>query len=518
MKKYLLTLVCSVSILGLYAQSTEILPGNILPKLTTAQRTALASPVDGMLVFDSNTQSYWYRKSAAWTELPQNNTPVNFWQQTGAGGNEIMNTNTGGFWSANPSAVSVFSPLLPASAPVSGEGTRMMWISSRSAFRVGTVRNISEPNDDKVWDKDSIGIMSFAAGLNTKAKGTISTAFGAATIAIGSSSFAAGVRTLAAGNYSTALGEFTISRGESSLAVGVYNADNVNGLFMVGNGSSPNNRYSTFIVRKDNNRVGVNMENPLASLHVGGFGFTTTGQGGFFYPTEGLTYNTNWAANLGILADQGIVSKTFVGSAINVIASDSRIKKDLSLSNNSEDLALLKKIEITNYRMKDLATWGTQNFKKVIAQQVESIYPEVIKLQTSVIPDIYTLAESVQYNAKEKQLSITLSKSYDIKIGEKIELVHFIGGKILAEVIAVNGETFTVKDWVYPTDKIFVFGREVNDFRTVDYEALSMLGISAIQALAKENEEMKKEIIDLKKLKNRIEALEASFRPFHDGK
>ena len=73
-------------------------------------------------------------------------------------------------------------------------------------------------------------------------------------------------------------------------------------------------------------------------------------------------------------------------------------------------------------------------------------------------------------------------------MGDKIELVHPEKGKVRANISDVSGNSFTIKDWLYETDKIFVFGREVDDFRVVDYEALSMLGISAIQALAKENE------------------------------
>ena len=38
------------------------------------------------------------------------------------------------------------------------------------------------------------------------------------------------------------------------------------------------------------------------------------------------------------------------------------------------------------------------------------------------------------------------------------------------------------------TDKVFVFGREVNDFRTVDYEAIAMLNVSATQELARKLE------------------------------
>jgi hypothetical protein len=70
--------------------------GLLPPRMSTAQRNAIASPADGLLVFDTNTQSYWYRRVGTWTELPQSTAAVNFWQQTGAGGNEIKNTNTGG--------------------------------------------------------------------------------------------------------------------------------------------------------------------------------------------------------------------------------------------------------------------------------------------------------------------------------------------------------------------------------------------------------------------------------------
>ncbi|MEM6347261.1 MAG: hypothetical protein AAF927_25450, partial [Bacteroidota bacterium] len=49
------------------------------------------------------------------------------------------------------------------------------------------------------------------------------------------------------------------------------------------------------------------------------------------------------------------------------------------------------------------------------------------------------------------------------------------------------------------TQSVFVFGREVKDFHTVDYEAISMLNVSATQEL--------KRIIEQQQA--RIEALEA---------
>jgi Chaperone of endosialidase len=262
--------------------------------------------------------------------------------------------------------------------------------------------------------------------------------------------------------------------------------------------------------------LGIGTINPIAPLHI----TRVTGQlsgsdGQSFFPTLNGAFSTAGFIGrpISILAEGGIYSKNSVGSYQSITSSDNRIKKDFSLSNNSEDLELLRKIQITNYRMKDVATWGNQTFKKVIAQQVEEVYPEVIKMQTSVIPDIYTLAESVTYDAVTKILRVTLSKEYNIKIGEKIELVHPEKGKILVEVIAVSGKSFTVKNWDYATDKIFVFGREVNDFRSVDYEALSMLGISAIQQLAKEVDELKKANATQKsEFNTRFERMEASIK------
>ena len=491
--------------------------GLLPPRMTSAQRTAIASPADGLLVFDSNTQSYWFRQSGAWTELPKGGSTNNYWQLNGLAGNEIKNTNSGGLWSVNASGLTFGfygsdNTSNPPTAPLNGAGTRMMWIPSRSAFRVGTIYYYPT-----FWDDVNIGLFSFATGADTKAYGKLSTAMGIQTTALGFSSTALGAYSIASGDVSTSMGYFTTASGLYSTAIGTYNIDNPNGLFMVGNGSSSSS-FSAFIIRKDNNRVGIGIENPLAPLHVAGQSTITGSTSGrlFNFGTNALFAYTG-SEYPSIIAEAAIISKTTIGAFQNIAASDNRIKNIISISNNAEDLDLLKKIEITNYRMKDMATWGNQTFKKVIAQQVESVYPEVIKKQTSTIPDIYTLAESVVYDALNKKLSVLLSVDYGINVGDKIELVHPEKGKIQAEVESISGNTFTVKDWQYTTDKIFVFGREVKDFRSVDYEALSMLGISAIQQLAKENETMKTKIEELKikneKIEARLGAIEAALKP-----
>lgn len=508
MKKILLFLSLLLS-QKLMAQSTEITPGTILPKMTTTQRTGLAAPADGMLVFDSNIQSYWYRQSGSWVELPKSGSTSNYWSLTGAGGNEIKNTNSGGFWSANPTFVSLAATDLtnPHTAPISGAGTRMMWIPSRSAFRVGSV-------DGNKWDAANIGLFSFASGFNNSASGAFSTAMGInttangdgstamgyATSANGNNSIALGFNTNANGNYSVSMGISTIASREGASAIGKFNIDNSAAIFLIGNGIDQNSKKNIFTVRGDNDRVGIGTDDPIAHLHVQGAGAVTTSQSSYFYPNStSLADFPSSTANLSIFANNGIVSATYIGAALNVVASDARIKNIVGRTNNASDLVTIAKLKITDYRMRDEGTWGKQAFKKVIAQEVEEVFPNAVSKQTSAIPDIYALAESVTYNAIKKELTLSMSESYNLKIGDIIELVHPTKGKIRSSISSVNNNTFTVKNWLENTDKIFVFGRVVDDFRVVDYEALSMLGISAIQQLIKENETLKSELQEVKK-------------------
>ena len=105
---------------------------------------------------------------------------------------------------------------LPVSAgnpPVSGAGTRMMWYPDKAAFRAGNV-NFTQ------WDKDNIGVYSFATGMSTRAIGDGSTAMGEVTLASGRYCTAMGRNTYASNLISTAMGDFTVAIGYSSTAMG----------------------------------------------------------------------------------------------------------------------------------------------------------------------------------------------------------------------------------------------------------------------------------------------------------
>ena len=267
-------LITFTSLLTALGQSTTILPGIILPQMTTAQRTALVSPQNGMLVYDTNTQSYWYRQGGTWVSLAVGGGVSNYWQLAGAGGNEIQNVNTGGFWSANPTGLTSSSTNTthPPTAPVSGAGTRLMWIPSRSAFRVGTV----ESEGSNFWDAANIGLFSFASGYNTSATGSYSTAMGATTTASGFGSTAMGVLSTANSNYATAMGHFTVASGNSATAMGNNAIASGNSSTAMGISTTASGSFSTAI----GNTTTANASSAIAigtSVVASGVGSTAMG-------------------------------------------------------------------------------------------------------------------------------------------------------------------------------------------------------------------------------------------------
>lgn len=60
--------------------------GMLIPRMTTAQRTAISSPATGLLVYDNTTSSFWFYNGSAWTELVAGATVG--WKLTGNNGTD----------------------------------------------------------------------------------------------------------------------------------------------------------------------------------------------------------------------------------------------------------------------------------------------------------------------------------------------------------------------------------------------------------------------------------------------
>ncbi|BAV95262.1 hypothetical protein [Ichthyobacterium seriolicida] len=162
--------------------------------------------------------------------------------------------------------------------------------------------------------------------------------------------------------------------------------------------------------------------------------------------------------------------------------SDKRIKSIKGISDKREDLKKLLDIEITDYTMIDSIKSGVRPFKKVIAQQVESIVPEIININEGTIPNVYELAKSI--NISNEGSTITTNKVHDFSVGDLIKVIIENDGERYVKVKRViDSNRFLTEEVLDSKNKVFIYGKEVDDLRSIDYDGLTTLNISATQAV-----------------------------------
>ncbi|MGB8168942.1 MAG: tail fiber domain-containing protein [Chthoniobacteraceae bacterium] len=269
------------------------------------------------------------------------------------------------------------------------------------------------------------------------------------------------------------------------------------GLEIVNNNGSVGGPPAIFIDRGTSN-VGIGTTAPTkAKLVVNGFVQNSISVGQFFNasgitPLGGVATNFN----VSIFASNG----TWTGGAF-ITSSDARTKDIQSISDGAADLRTLSNIEITNYRYKDVIAKGSAPQKKVIAQQVEKVFPQAVSLHTDTVPDIYraaTIADGWTILAT------------DLKVGDRVKLIAENDAETIGEVREVTPTAFRT-DGKTADGKVFVYGREVKDFRAVDYDAIAMLNVSATQELARKLEAKDAEIAALKAANLALAAKMAAF-------
>ena len=259
--------------------------------------------------------------------------------------------------------------------------------------------------------------------------------------------------------------------------------------FVIGHRGEGTNDKSPRLVIDSKGHVGIGSTDPSskAKLVVMGTGknYLTGNTYGYLQKsssnTTGYVRRNTSARKYSIFAEDGI-------SCSSVRAySDQRIKTIKGVSNSQNDLKTLSKIEITDYQHIDVIGKGAEPHKKVIAQQVKTVFPQCVSADIEdFIPNIYTKTE-----IKEGWIILAA----DVKINDRVKLIFSDGIKEVKVLEKLDG-MFKVD-----TDKegeVFVYGKEVSDFHTVDYDAISMLNVSATQELLKRLENLEQEVKNLK--------------------
>ncbi|RLJ79419.1 tail fiber domain-containing protein [Pedobacter alluvionis] len=205
-------------------------------------------------------------------------------------------------------------------------------------------------------------------------------------------------------------------------------------------------------------------------LGVGGFKFENMPAG---TTTPKVMAYINHEGNLYLKGD-------FKGAGSFKESSDVRIKRNILSVDGETDLALLNRLRIKDY---DYLGKGTSERRKgIIAQEVEEFIPEAISQDTSFVADIF--AAPVKITAMGDEMLLIMAEPHRLVNGDLVRLILPHGDTECA-VAVVDEKSFRVTGNANDFKDVLVFGKQVSDFRRVNYNHLFTLNLSATQELSK---------------------------------
>ena len=239
----------------------------------------------------------------------------------------------------------------------------------------------------------------------------------------------------------------------------------------------------------------------------------------YAFPTSNAGVPNGWSPIFPSTQGMSILANHNIGGANFFILSDARIKKDMQQSNGASDLARLMTLRVTDYVNIDTLAKGNGRIKGFIAQQVEAVFPEAINISSNCIPSIYTRPVSIQIQNGQARFQLTCA--HGLSVGDEVRIHLKDNGANEFKVVSVEGDqSFTVTGWSGETDvqNMFIYGKKVKDFRTVDYDRIHTLNVSATQELARrvaqleaENAALRQKSGDAESLRSELNDLKARF-------
>jgi trimeric autotransporter adhesin len=268
--------------------------GMLVPRMTEAQKTAIATPATGLLVYQTDaTAGFYYYNGTAWVSFSSGATGATDSSQLqkitedGVTGWRILGRDTAKYGSIGSSAIDLSNSFY---------NNNILGATGSNSFATGVNTQASGGVSTAMGESTvASGFGSTAIGSFSTASGTASTAFGNYNIASGSGSTAMGVQTIASGDYSSASNRQTRANSYGETAIGTFNdtlltsdpsnfKNDSNRVFTIGNGfqkdtflfinGSPilltlTKPHTAFVVQQNGN-VGINRKVATEKLDIVG--------------------------------------------------------------------------------------------------------------------------------------------------------------------------------------------------------------------------------------------------------
>jgi hypothetical protein len=478
---------------------TSTTKGLLAPRMTTAQRLAITTPANGLIVYDTQLVSLevYDAVGAVWNQLADTSTTGSVTSVSGTAPISVANGTTtptislgtipvanGGTGATTLTGYLLGSGASAVTASATIPGTAIAGnIAGTAANVTGTVAIANGGTAATTATAALTNLLPSQAGNNGKVLTTNSTAASWAAASTGTVTSVTGTSpiTVATGTTTPAISLSTVPVANGGTGATTFTT----GYLLLGNGTSAFGSSGLFW-NASSSRLGVGTTSPSYPLDIEASQNASIGSYGYIAGGGAGTGNST-NAYYGLYVASRILT-TEVDAT-----SDARIKNVIGLSDIASDLETLEKLKITDYRYIDVVGHGNQPKKGVIAQEVEKVYPDAVRTLSDFIPTVYAMASEVLYNDATHELTVTVPKPHGFVVGDIVRIITDAGDLDKPVASVTDDHTFVLADAENAASKVFVFGKKVDDFRVVDYDQLFSMNIGATQQLAIENQKLMQE-------------------------
>ena len=269
-------------------------------------------------------------------------------------------------------------------------------------------------------------------------------------------------------------------------------------------------------IYRSSGRVGIGTTSPSTALHI----YTIDGS-----ENTGSRHQINYNGGASGSGGSGNLSLRVRGRSwfedYTFHSSDSRIKKEIEDIPDKLALEQVRNIPCRYYKYVDTYGKGDSRTIGFIAQEVNSVLPMAVSIKTGIIPNVYTnildviWEEITETNTetgieikKYKMRTSTITPISGVKY--KFYVSNTENDEVEKIVTGSSDNTFTFEQqWT----NVFCYGREVEDFHTVDKNKLFALNFSATQEIDRIQQQELTKVKDLEienfLLKERVKDLES---------
>lgn len=256
--------------------------------------------------------------------------------------------------------------------------------------------------------------------------------------------------------------------------------------------------------------VGIRKSNPGYPLEIGG----STGLSGinyafFGYDTQTQTVTTNREVNVQSTQNYTVSSDEVIRARQFHAFSDSRIKKNIVDLSDNECLEKLRLLKPCKYQYIDTIKNGEEYVYGFIAQEVKDVINLSVGITPQIIPDYYNIVEISNVDASFIEFDLSDNIQYDLSLNQTIRVIVDYSANIddvehtykqfETSVISIQGKTIKIENEANSEyiHKIFLYGKEVENFHNLKKDAIWTVATSALQEVDRIQQRHQEEITQL---------------------